>query len=68
MAWDVTVTDIVAASNISFLAIAAVSAAERAAETKVLKYSELSACYEFAPVAFETLGPANSSAVDSDGH
>ena len=58
--WDVTVTDTLAASNISHSALAAGAAAEKAAERKLQKYTELSACYTFVPVAFETLGPVNS--------
>ena len=39
------------------------NAAERAADLKIVKYSNLLPSYDFVPVAFETLGPMNSSAV-----
>ena len=58
--WDVTITDSSTASNISHSTPAAGAAAEKAAERKLQKYTELSACYTFIPVAFETLGPVNS--------
>ena len=40
------------------------SAAEKAAERKLLKYSQLTDTYSFVPIAFETLGSANSAGVD----
>jgi len=61
VAWDVTVTDTLAASNLSLSASTAGSAAERAAEKKVAKYDGLASAYSFVPVAFETLGPINSA-------
>ena len=64
LAWDVTVTDTLAASNLPISSAAAGASAERAAEKKISKYSELAACYTFVPVAFETLGPVNESGAD----
>ena len=64
LAWDVTVTDTLAASNISLSSAAAGAASEKAAERKVEKYAELAASYTFVPLAFETLGPVNSSAAE----
>ena len=58
--WDVTVTDTLAASNLQHSALAAGALAERAAEKKIQKYTDLAASYSFFPVAFETLGPVNS--------
>ena len=53
--WDVTVTDTLAASNISHSALAAGAAAEKAAERKLQKYTELSACYTFIPLPLRPL-------------
>src|SRR5215470_7071190 len=71
MAWDVTVTDTLAASNLPHSSIVAGSASENAASRKMQKYSELTASYDFIPIAFETLGPANQSGsefIQSLGH
>ena len=59
--WDVTVTDTLAASNLNLSASSAGAAAENAASKKVAKYADLSFTYSFIPIAFETLGPVNSS-------
>ena len=40
--------------------MAAGAVAERAAERKLSKYSELASSYTFVPIAFETLGPVDS--------
>ena len=61
--WDVTVTDTLAASYIAHSLSSAGSAAERAAELKVSKYSSLCDQYDFIPIAIETLGPINTSAI-----
>ena len=53
LAWDVTVCTSVANSYL----VAASHAAEQAADRKCLKYTELSATYEFQPAAVETHGP-----------
>ena len=58
--WDVTVTDTLAASNVSASSSAAGAAAETAAIKKVQKYSEMLPSYTFVPIAFETLGPINT--------
>ena len=63
-AWDVTVTDTLAASNLPYSSAAAGGSAERAAEKKEEKYTELAVCYHFIPIAFETLGPVNSSGME----
>lgn len=63
-AWDVTVTDTLAASNVSSSISAAGSAAEAAASKKLQKYSELMSSYNFVPVAFETLGPINTAGTE----
>jgi len=42
---------------------AAGAVAEQAADRKCLKYTELSATYEFQPVAVETHGPLSVSSV-----
>ena len=55
-----TVTDTLAASNLSLSSVTAGSASERAAEKKVAIYSGLAPAYSFVPIAFETLGPLNS--------
>ena len=62
--WDVTVTDTLAASNVSISCTAAGSAAEAAASKKLQKYAEIMNRYTFVPLAFETLGPINSAATD----
>ena len=62
--WDVTVTDTLAISNLPHSSTSAGAAAEKAAERKTAKYSELAATYTFIPVAFETLGPVNTCGAD----
>ena len=57
-------TDTLAASNISYTAVTAGAAAERAAEKKIQKYTSLSSLYTFVPVAFETLGPVNEAGAE----
>jgi len=56
LAWDVTVCTTVAASYMTAASQSAGAAAEQAAERKSLKYAELSAAYEFQPVAVEKQG------------
>ena len=63
MAWDVTVVDTLAPSYASLSSISAGKAAERAAEKKVSKYSSIIQTHVFVPLAIETLGPVNSSAL-----
>ena len=64
VAWDVTVTDTLAASNLNSSISAAGSAAEVAATKKLQKYHEILTRYSFVPVAFETLGPISSAATE----
>lgn len=64
LAWDVTVTATLADSYIRASTNAAGAAAEMAATRKINKYSDLPASVIFQPLAFETLGPINSSAVE----
>jgi len=44
--------------------VTAAAAAEAAASKKEVKYSDLPASFSFQPIAVETLGPINESAVD----
>ena len=44
--------------------VTAAAAAESAASRKEVKYSDLPASFSFQPIAVETLGPINESAVD----
>ena len=64
LAWDVTVTDTLAASNLAASSSAAGGAAENAAVKKIQKYSALASKYTFVPIAFETMGPVNVTAED----
>ena len=63
MAWDVTVPDTYAESHIDQTAREAGSAANKAAANKTAKYSALSASHVFFPVAVETAGTWNQSAI-----
>jgi len=63
LAWDVTVCTTVADSYLAAASHAAGPVAEKAADRKCLKYTELSATYEFQPVAVETHGPLCVSSV-----
>jgi len=60
LAWDVTVCTTVAESYVNAASHAAGAVAEQAADRKCSKYAELSASYEFQPVAFETHGSSSS--------
>jgi len=64
LTWDVTVATTLADSYISASASSAGAAAEMAATRKMAKYADLPASYTFQPVALETLGPINVSAVE----
>ena len=64
LAWDVTVTDTLAASYVRLSSATAGAAAEKAADKKAQKYAELAASYAFVPLAFETLGPMNRSGAE----
>src|SRR6218665_3555379 len=60
--WD-AVIDTLAASYLPATAATAGAAAEIAAERKNMKYNTLIDSYTFIPLAFETLGPINSSGI-----
>jgi len=64
MAWDVTVPDTYAESHIDQTAREACSAANNAAANKTVKYGALSASRIFLPVAVETAGTWNQSAIE----
>src|SRR5215510_1627705 len=64
LAWDVTLTDTLTASNLVASSSAAGGAAENAAVKKIHKYSALASKYTFVPIAFETMGPVNVTAED----
>lgn len=61
LTWDVTVTHTLASSFVALSASSAANAAERAASSKIAKYSNLTPTHEFVPIAIETLGPINKS-------
>lgn len=63
LAWDVTVSDTLAPSYSSLSSSSAGKVAERAAENKMAKYLDITATHEFQPIAIETLGPYNSTAL-----
>ena len=56
-------TDTVAPSYLPQTSSVGGAAAELAANRKISKYSELTTSYHFVPIAFETMGPINSSVV-----
>ena len=62
--WDVTVTSTLADSYLTDSAGSAGAAAELAATRKIAKYSNLPASHTFQPIALETHGPINHSAVE----
>jgi hypothetical protein len=62
LVWDATVVHTCAASYIGTGLVG--SASEQAANRKILKYQGLPTSHLFQPVAMETLGPFNSSALD----
>ena len=64
LTWDVTVATTLADSYVNATASCAGAAAESAANRKLMKYADLPASYIFQPIAIETLGPMNDSAVD----
>ena len=63
LAWDVTVCTTVADSYLTVASHAAGAVTEQAADRKCLKYADLSAAYEFQPVAVETHGPVGALTV-----
>ena len=64
VAWDVTIVTTLADSYLPASSALAASAAEAAATRKEAKYADLPASFSFQPIAVETLGPINESAVD----
>ena len=64
LTWDVTVATTLADSYVASSSRSAGAAAEKAAARKTDKYSQLPSCYIFQPIALETLGAINTSAVD----
>ena len=64
LTWDVTVATTLAGSYITTTARSAGAAAEMAATRKMAKYADLPASYTFQPIALETMGPINESAVN----
>jgi hypothetical protein len=64
LAWDVTVATTLAESYILPSSRSVGAAVENAAVRKVNKYSNLPSSYIFQPIALETLGSINTSAVE----
>jgi len=64
VAWDVTVATTLANFYLSASYVNAAAAADAATSRKEVKYSDIPASYLFQPIAVETLGPINESAVD----
>jgi len=64
LTWDVTVATTLADSYVPASSVTAAAAAEAATSRKEVKYSDLPASFSFQPIAVETLGPINESAVD----
>ena len=56
LAWDVTVPDTYAASDMQETAIFAGAAAEKASDNKRVKYNDLATTHVFVPIAVETSG------------
>ena len=56
MAWDVTIPDTFANSYIGETSTRATAAADRAAENKTTKYTDLAKSHHFVPIANETGG------------
>ena len=59
-----TATTTLVDSCLPAFSVNAAAAAESAASRKKVKYSDLTASFSFQPIAVETLGPINESAVD----
>jgi len=62
--WDVTVVDTLAKSYIHLTISTFAGAAELADTRKMSKYQNLASSYEVIPVAFETMGPINSTGAE----
>ena len=63
LAWDVTVCTTAADSYMTAASPSAGSVAQQATDRKCHKYGELSAAYEFQPVAVEKHGPTDDATV-----
>jgi hypothetical protein len=61
LTWDVTVVDTLAKSYLNTSSVSQGGQAENAAVAKEAKYAHITNTYAFIPLAFETLGPINSS-------
>ena len=61
--WDVTVVCPLADSYVALAARGPSATAEMAASNKIAKYAGLTSEYHFQPIAVESLGPANESAI-----
>ena len=64
LAWDVTVSDTYATSNLQLTAEKSGKAADKAAHLKMQKYSNLEETHLFSPVAIETPGSWNKQGTD----
>jgi len=64
MAWDVKVATTLADSYLPASSVTAAAAAEAAASRNEAKYADFPASFSFQPIAVETLGPINHSAID----
>jgi len=64
LTWDITVATTLEDSYLPASSVTAAAAAEAAASRKEVKYSDLPASFSFQPIAVDTLGPTNESAVD----
>ena len=64
LTWDATVVHSCAASYTTHTARLGGPASAQAADRKAIKYQGLPSSHLFVPIAIETLGPMNSSAVD----
>jgi len=64
MAWDVTVATTLADSYLSASSVTAAAEPKAAASRKEAKYADLLVSFSFQPIAVETLGPINDSAID----
>ena len=61
--WDVTVVCPLADSYVALAALDPSATVEMAASNKTAKYAGLMSDYHFQPIAVESLGPANESAI-----
>jgi len=64
MIWDVTVSDILAASYLPAMPSSAVAATVGAADRKKQKYQSIALTRTFIPLAFKTLGNTNLKGAD----